>query len=332
MASRRSGDSGTHAEAPNPSFVQKDAFIENPFERRFQGVLRQARAERSWHVVAAVPGSGKSSGIRDLVRQSGARKDGNGATRLPVLDICAPKQSPSQRALGDAITMSLGRVPSMRWSQLQAWLVSECLRLEVELVVVDDAHELSEPQLAFLRGLIDYLVRQHDGRSIGLCLVSASNGADIPLKELLLAHADDLSWWQFIRRFNATRAYQLVANHTADELIEICAGFEDLYRDQLPDLSLVEWAEPLYIWLTNPILDPGGTRRVTMDNMSKCLTTAIAAAYNRGLRNITEELLHAVATLMTVKRDEVYLVDGEAEDDQVDGGVWGDIRLIDGEA
>ena len=43
-----------------------DGFIETPFERRFHALLRQAWFQRSWHVMVAEPGSGKTMGIGDL--------------------------------------------------------------------------------------------------------------------------------------------------------------------------------------------------------------------------------------------------------------------------
>ncbi|MFL5696680.1 MAG: hypothetical protein ACJ797_06185 [Ktedonobacteraceae bacterium] len=78
-------------EQHRPPFVLHQEFLETPFEYRFQGFLRQAWKERSWHVIAAVPGSGKSLGIHDLVLHSGAYKDAIGTTRLPVLAIRAPR-------------------------------------------------------------------------------------------------------------------------------------------------------------------------------------------------------------------------------------------------
>jgi len=42
-----------------PPFALHQEFLETAFERRFQGLLRQAWLNRSWHVIAAVPGSGK---------------------------------------------------------------------------------------------------------------------------------------------------------------------------------------------------------------------------------------------------------------------------------
>jgi hypothetical protein len=45
-----------------------DGFIETPFERRFPGLLRQGWRHRSWHVMVAEPGSGKTMGIGDRER------------------------------------------------------------------------------------------------------------------------------------------------------------------------------------------------------------------------------------------------------------------------
>src|SRR5207244_4384283 len=78
-----------------------------PRWRRFQGVLRAAQRERSWHVVAA-PGSGKSYGISDLVGASGACKEATGQTRLPILAVRAPKNLPRESALAAALTASFG--------------------------------------------------------------------------------------------------------------------------------------------------------------------------------------------------------------------------------
>lgn len=79
--------------SPRPHFVLNRDFLVTPFERRFQGWLRHAWQNRSWHVIAAVPGSGKSSGIHDLVLNSGAYKEATGTTRLPVLAVRSPSQA-----------------------------------------------------------------------------------------------------------------------------------------------------------------------------------------------------------------------------------------------
>ena len=61
--------------AHRPPFAVQKVFLETAFEQRFQGILRHAWRHRSWHVIAALPGSGKSLGIQDLVLRSGARKE-----------------------------------------------------------------------------------------------------------------------------------------------------------------------------------------------------------------------------------------------------------------
>ena len=47
---------------------RKDVFVETAFERRFQAMLRSAWHKRSWHVIVADPGSGKTMGIRDMIK------------------------------------------------------------------------------------------------------------------------------------------------------------------------------------------------------------------------------------------------------------------------
>ena len=68
---------------------RKDVFIETAFERRFQAMLRSAWHQRSWHVIVAEPGSGKTMGIRDMVRTAGSPA---------ILAVTAPKNEESERA------------------------------------------------------------------------------------------------------------------------------------------------------------------------------------------------------------------------------------------
>ena len=76
----------------HPLFRQ-DMFIETAFERRFQAMLRLAWHQRSWHVIVADPGSGKTMGIRDMVRTAGS---------LAILAVTAPKNGwcPSVYVMG----------------------------------------------------------------------------------------------------------------------------------------------------------------------------------------------------------------------------------------
>ena len=40
--------------------LRKDIFVETAFEKRFQAMLRSAWHNRSWHVIVADPGAGKT--------------------------------------------------------------------------------------------------------------------------------------------------------------------------------------------------------------------------------------------------------------------------------
>ena len=81
-------------------FAVFDGFIETGFEQRFQGLLRQAWRQRSWHVIVAEPGSGKSMGIRDLVATSRRGRSTMGGRSYPVLAVTAPKNDPQRAGAG----------------------------------------------------------------------------------------------------------------------------------------------------------------------------------------------------------------------------------------
>jgi hypothetical protein len=84
-----------------PTYDQVRRYIETPFERRFQDLLRAAWHQRSWHVIVAEPGSGKTMGISDL-RDEACRQAGMiGGRRYPVLAVTAPKNDPREVALGN---------------------------------------------------------------------------------------------------------------------------------------------------------------------------------------------------------------------------------------
>ncbi|HZU05991.1 MAG TPA: ATP-binding protein [Chloroflexota bacterium] len=287
-------------------------FIENAFERRFQGLLRSAQRDRTWHVVAAVPGSGKSYGIADLVASSGAAKHPDGRTQLPVLAVCAPKGKASPGALGIALTMAFGIVPKMTGDARRAWLVGELVRAAAELLIIDDAHDLTLDHLAYLKELTDNLAAPPYQRRLGLCLVSASAQGVIPLQETFRARRE-LIWRQFRRRLDAGRPYCLVLGHTEDEVREICAGYEEVYREQFPRLRLVRWARSMYGWLTHPVLDPERSGRVTMSHLANLVRLGLGRAAAAGLDDVTGDLLHEVASLMTLRVEEVTLVDGEPD-------------------
>lgn len=71
---------------------RKNIYIETPFEIRFQAMLRYAWDKRSWHVIVADPGSGKTVGIREMIKTAG---------RSAILAVVAPKNDEDEQALGD---------------------------------------------------------------------------------------------------------------------------------------------------------------------------------------------------------------------------------------
>jgi len=298
----------TISEPLRPPFALQRAFIETPFERRFLAHLRYAWQERNWHVISAVPGSGKSLGIDELVRTSGAYKDKTGAY-LPVLAIRSPKNNARESALGEALSSAFGVIPSMSWSRLRTWLVRAMASFQVECIIVDDAHDLNRLTLSFLKELTDNLAAFPYKRLVGLCLVTAHSGGTIPLIEII--KQPDEIWQQFYRRMDKEHPFCVVDGHTQAEIVEILPNFEKLYRSQLPDLRLRRWAPYIYEQLTNQILDLDSSRRVTMDNLTKFVTSAVRRAYDRGERDVNGQILKETAELLIQHRDDPFHIDGD---------------------
>ncbi len=293
-------------------FIICDDFLETAFERRFQGLLRHAWKERSWHIIAAIPGSGKSWGIGDLMLHCGACKEATGTTRLPLLAIRAPTNSAPELALATALAAAFGIVPRMTGAALRLWLVQEMARDGVECLIIDDAQELTLEHLALLKELTDNLAAPPYQRHVGLCLVAAISGNVVPFREVLAG--PEIRWRQFRRRMDTEHPYHIVPGHTEEEVSDILTTFEQLYRNQLPDLQLGRWTRTIFIWLTNPILDPDGTGRVTMDHLTRLVTAALRRAYLQGASDINATILQEVADLMILRRDEITVIDGLAPD------------------
>lgn len=300
----------TNATSTRPPFVLQRGFIETPFERRFQGIFRHAWSERSWHVISAVPGSGKSLGIDELVRTSGAYKNDDGMTYLPFLAIRAPKNNAREQALGEALAAALGVTPSMPWKVLRIWLVQALASVQVECIAVDDAHDLNRFTLSYIKELTDNLAASPHNRLVGLGLVTAHSGDVLPLKEII--KQPDEIWRQFYRRMDKEHPFCVVDGHTQAEIVEILPDFEELYRSQLPDLRLRRWAPYIYEQLTSPILDLDASRRVTMDNLTKFVTSALRRAYDRGETDVNGQILKETAEVMIQRRDELFHINGDS--------------------
>jgi hypothetical protein len=200
----------------------------------------------------------------------------------------------------------------MTGAALRIWLVREMARDEVECIIIDDAHELTLNHLALIKELTDNLAAPPYQRRVGLCLVAATSGNVVPFKEVF-AQPKTL-WRQFRHRMDTEHPYHIVPGNTEEEVRHILTTFEDLYRPQLPDLQLRRWSATIYEWLTNPILDPDGTKRVTMGNLTGLVITTLRRAYNRGATDVDAAMLQGVADLMIVRRDEITIDEPHPEE------------------
>jgi AAA domain-containing protein len=301
-----------------PPFVLQRAFIETPFEKRYLAYMQHARQERSWHIISAVPGSGKSIGINELLRTSGAYKDRTGATFMPVLAICAPKNNARDSVLGGELALALGFSPSKwSWGRLRNELVPALDYCQIECIVIDDAHDLNMSTLKYIKELTDKLAAMPYERLVGLCLVTAHSNNAIPLKSIILQQ--DEIWYQFYRRMDRKHPFCVVDGHTQDEVLAILPDFEKLYQSQLPNLRLRRWASYIYEQLTNSVLDLDSSGRVTMDNLTKFVTIAIEHAYNLGESDVTPQILAETAELMIRRRDDLFHIDSDFPLFHIDG-------------
>ncbi len=242
---------------------RKEIFVETAFERRFQAMLRSAWYKRSWHVIVADPGAGKTMGSRDLVKTTGSPA---------LLAVTAPKNNEDEQALGDQFFSALGVQLRGHWSTRKPKLMGHLHRYGTECLIVDDAHDLSLEHLMFLKEVTDQGRLQYD-HPLGLCLVAAGRGETIPLKETL--DQPEMTWLQWRRRLDKLEPFCRVVSHTSEEVREILAALEKVYQPLFPQLNLRRWSGSIYTWLTQPVLDPTHSGRVTMDYLMKLVTTAL---------------------------------------------------------
>ncbi len=263
---------------------RKDIFIETAFERRFQETLRSAWRNRSWHVIVADPGAGKTMGIRDLVKTAGSRA---------ILAVVAPKNNEEEQALGDQFFTALGLPLRGHWRTRKPKLMGHLHQYGTQCLIVDDAHDLSFQHLMLIKEVTDQGRLQYD-HPLGLCLVAAARGEVIPLKETL--DQPDPTWLQWRRRLDQIRPFCRVVSHTSEEVREILAALETVYRELIPQLNLRQWSGSIYTWLTQPVLDPANSGRVTMDYLMKLVTTALEWTYQAGEPDVRAETLELYAS------------------------------------
>lgn len=281
---------------------RSELFIETAFARRFLALLRSAWYKRSWHVIVADPGSGKTTTIRDLLKTAGGRS---------VLAVVAPKNNDGEQALGDQFFTALGLPLRGHWSTRKPKLMGHLHQYGTQCLIVDDAHDLSLEHLMLIKEVTDQGHLQY-GHPLGLCLVAAGRGATIPLKETL--DLPDPTWLQFRRRLDKLQPFCRIAGHTSEEVRDILATLETVFQPLFPQLNLHQWAGTIYAWLTHPVLDPTHSGRVTMDNLMKLVTTALEWTYEAGEMNVQAERLKSAAELLVLRHDTLRIIDGAGPD------------------
>jgi len=177
-----------------------------------------------------------------------------------------------------------------------------------ECLVVDDAHDLSMPHLMFLKEVTDQGRLQYD-HPLGLCLVAAGRGNMIPLKEIL--DQPEPTWLQWRRRLDPLQPFCRVAGHTSEEVREILTTLEMVFQPLLPQLNLRRWTGSIYDWLTQSVLDPTNSGRVTMDNLMKLVIAALEWSYEAKAPDVQVEWLEQAAELLVLRHDTFRIIDGE---------------------
>lgn len=277
---------------------RKEMFVETAFAKRLQKMLQHSWDNRSWHLLVADPGAGKTMTIRDLQKRAGGRS---------VLAVVAPKNNDAEQALGDQFLAALGLPIRGHWSTRKSKLMGHLHQYGTEFLIVDDAHDLSLEHLMLLKEVTDQGKLQYD-HPLGLCLVAAGRGDTIPLKETF--DLPDPTWLQFRRRFDKLQPFCRIASHTSDEVRAILATLETVYQPLFPQLNLRQWTSSIYGWLTNPVLDPTHSGRVTMDNLMKLVTTALEWSYLAGETEVRAERFKSAAELLVLRHDTLKLIDG----------------------
>jgi hypothetical protein len=158
----------------------------------------------------------------------------------------APKNNDDEQALGDQFLAALGVPIRGHWRTRKPKLMRHLHQYGTECLVVDDAHDLSMPHLMLLKEILDQ---------------------------------PEPTWLQWRRRLDSLQPFCRVAGHTSEEVREILATLETVFQPLLPQINLRQWTGSIYDWLTQSVLDPTNSGRVTMDNLMKLVLAAPEWSY-----------------------------------------------------
>jgi hypothetical protein len=283
--------------------------MDNAFQRRFTSALQRAMSDRTKHVIGAVSGSGKSSGIEALLRRHPIIRLPDGRTEAPVLAaVSTDEEERSHKALVLRAARALGVVPSMSLDALEGWLLAQISSCETVLLLYDDSQDFGFRELRRIKKLIDRL-RLEYAREIGLCLVVASEGPVLPLRDLLVDTKSD-TYRQFRNRFFQEQPWLYVPALSQAELPEVLVGYEEVLTPLVGPINLEQWSDRVHSHLSSAFFDPFATERVTMLNVKNLVLAIARRRASRGQR-VTSQLVDQAAEALVVGGSQVQTVDVE---------------------
>ncbi|SET61933.1 AAA domain-containing protein [Natronincola peptidivorans] len=286
--------------------IYKYTFIETAFSQRFQDFINEVRLKKKWAIVGAHSRNGKSWCIKDLVKNSGAIKEYNGITRIPVLAIRSPESNNASDIIS-SLCRCFGTLPKSNNSVLKKWLIDNIPNFGVEQLIIDDAHELNIHHFKFIKWLTDTLELEKN-YYISVVLSSILSGNQISVWSKIMNTRSEDWMQQFYERF---ALFRVVQGHTPQEVAEVLYVYDELYKPFLSQINLIQWSDTIFAWLTHPDLDVHNCRRVAMEHLAKLIYESVRVASIQKMNEIPIDLLNYIAKLHLINRNKLYSTENE---------------------
>lgn len=291
---------------PAPA-VWAERHIVTPFESRMSEEFERLRRDRTASVLYAESGAGKSSAKRQAVLAAGGSK-GEGETVQPVLTARIPHSGPQT---ADKLVIELladtGLLRIVKPAERRRALVDFIGDAGVELIIIDDFHEVSMPQCDVVREISDQL-----DRPVGWAFLAALATKD-PTRcdpmHLLNTSPRRAEAFQFMRRLEDD-PWVLVPGHDAAEVGDILATFDGIYGPQLPGLALERFTDQVFEGMTDPRVDWLGTGTARMNAIAGFVRRLLKRMAEEGAGELTERAV-SEALEDYAQRDQTYVVAGQ---------------------
>jgi hypothetical protein len=279
----------THRSRPRPrEFTPVRAFIDTAVARRMRAPVDRATRLGTNVIVLSLPGEGKTQFYLRMVSEQPVIKQ-DGKIRTSFLGCRRPHSGSEKNSLMYMLGARLGRILPMKPAEYLTSLVGIAQEAGVKSIVIDDAHELSRQQRAWLREFCDLLL---DPARSGLApapvsLIYLANGLPRGRQTTpLFGHGPmgrsrdgnlrvDLDWVQFERRLHGTKPVAWIDGLDLEEAGEALNGLTEIYRPQFPELDLAAFTDDIHAGLLHPLVDYAGTGRVRMDSITKVVIAAL---------------------------------------------------------